>query len=180
MSLAIYKFISIFVSRAIFSSTIYKYKIAKMQDKEQIIGYLEETLSGVIAGAQQHFMHATINKHNGFNKIGDRMMQESTEEMNGAGKFIKRIIELGGVPDVQPEKWPVLMNIEEQLKVEFREQEMALSALNGIIKAIENDDVSRQLFQEYLMEETNHTHWLKQQLDLIASIGLQNYLASQI
>lgn len=151
-----------------------------MQDREQIIGYLQEILSGLIAGAQQHFMHATINKHNGFNKLGDRMMQESTEEMNSASKYIKRMIELGGVPKVQPEKWPVLMNIEEQLKVEFGEQEMALSALNGIITAIEDDDVTRQLFQEYLMEETNPTHWLKQQLDLIASIGLQNYLTSQI
>lgn len=151
-----------------------------MKDREQIIGYLQKTLSGVIAGAQQHFMHASINKHNGFNKLADRMMQENSEEMNGAGKFIKRIIELGGVPNVQAEEWPVLMNIEEQLKVEFEEQKMALDAIDGIIKAIEDDDVTRQLFQEYLMEETNHTHWLKQQLDLIASIGLQNYLASQI
>ena len=151
-----------------------------MKNREQIIGYLQETLSGVIAGAQQHFMHATINKHNGYNKLGDRMMEENTEEMDGARKFINRIIELGGVPNVQPEKWPVLMNIEEQLKVEFEEQEMALSALNGIIKAIEDDDVTKQLFQKYLMEETDHKHWLKQQLDLIESIGLQNYLASQI
>lgn len=108
------------------------------------------------------------------------MLFESKEEMDGASKFIQRIIELGGIPEVQPEQWPVLMDVEEQLKVEYEEQEMALTALNGIINSISGDDATKQLFQEYLQEETAHTQWLKQQLDLIKSIGLPNYLASQI
>lgn len=151
-----------------------------MKNKKQTIEYLQQTLSGVISGSQQHFIHGTINKSRGFNKLADRMIKESQEEMNGGSKFINRIIELGSVPDVQPEKWPILTDIHEQLKVEYQEQEMALTKLNDIIKSINDDEVTKNLFQEYLFEETNHTRWLKQQLDLIKGIGLQNYLASQV
>lgn len=52
--------------------------------------------------------------------------------MDGGNKFIKKRIELGGVSAFNPEKCSVLMNVEEQLKGEIEEQEMALNALNGI------------------------------------------------
>lgn len=151
-----------------------------MKNKNQTIEYLQKTLSGIMAGSQQHFFHAIINRQKGFNKLAERMLLESKEEMDGASVFIQRIIELGGIPEVQPEKWPVLMDVQEQLNIEYAEQELALTALNGIINSISDDDATKQLFQEYLQEETAHTQWLKQQLDLIKSIGLQNYLASQI
>ena len=151
-----------------------------MKQQENIIRHLQATLSGIIAGAQQHYMHATINKHRGFNKLSDRMMHENAKEMAEAARFIHRIIDLGGIPDVQFEKWPVHMNIEEQLKVEYQEQLMALQVLNKIIASIEDDNVTKQLFQDYIADEAGHTQWLKQQLDLIESIGLKNYLSNQI
>lgn len=151
-----------------------------MKNQEMTIRYLQETLSGIIAGAQQHYMHATINKHRGFNKISERMFEENAKEMNDATVFINRIIELGAIPDVSPQKWPIDMDIENQLKTEYEEQKMALEALDHIIINIENDDVTRQIFQNYLMDEYQHTQWLKQQLDLIGAIGKQNYLSNQI
>jgi len=155
-------------------------KINKMKNQETTINVLQATLSGIIAGAQQHFMHANINKYRGFNKLANRMLEENAKEMAEAGTFINRIIELGRIPDVNPEKWPVHMDIESQFKTEYEEQKMALDALNSIISNIEDDYVTKEIYQKYLLDEANHTKWLKQQIDLMESIGLQNYLANQI
>lgn len=151
-----------------------------MKNKETTINFLQEVLSGIMAGVQQHYVHATINKQSGFNKLGDRMLEESSKELNEAGIFVNRIIELGGVPTVKPQEVLILMNIEEQFKTELKEQVFALDALEKIIATIDNDDVTKRIFQDYLADEAEHTTWLKQQIKLIDSVGLKNYLATQI
>jgi bacterioferritin len=151
-----------------------------MKDQKQTIEYLQEILSGIMAGAQQHFMHATINKQRGFHKLGDHMLEENASEMAESASFVNRIIELGGVPSIKPEKFEIQMEIESQLKVEYQEQLAAMEFLNTIIDSIQKDQLTLDLIQKYTIDEAAHTNWLKQQLDLIAAIGLQNYLASQV
>ncbi len=42
------------------------------------------------------------------------------------------------------------------------------------------DYVSRELFEDILESEEEHIDWLEIQLDLIARVGLQNYMQSQM
>jgi bacterioferritin len=42
------------------------------------------------------------------------------------------------------------------------------------------DYISRELFEGILESEEEHIDWLEIQLDLIARIGIQNYMQSQI
>lgn len=42
------------------------------------------------------------------------------------------------------------------------------------------DNGSRELLEEILKDEEDHTNWLEAQLSLIEQVGLDNYLAQQI
>lgn len=42
------------------------------------------------------------------------------------------------------------------------------------------DNGSRELLEEILKDEEDHTNWLETQLSLIEQVGVDNYLAQQI
>jgi len=61
--------------------------------------------------------------------------------------------------------------------------DMELDAIPELRAAIaycesHKDFVSRDLFERILISEEEHVDWLETQLDLIDSIGAQNYLQS--
>ncbi|HML65173.1 MAG TPA: ferritin-like domain-containing protein [Dysgonomonas sp.] len=151
-----------------------------MENKEKTLQLLEEVASGILGGAQQHFIHATINIQKGYVKLGNRMMDEYNEEMVNVAKIINRIIELGGTPDFEITPYPVYPEVENQLRNECQQQYEGLKELEQSLRAAEPDIVTKDFFTDYMIEETAHAIWLKQQVDFIESIGIQNYLAKQI
>src|SRR3972149_5646708 len=58
----------------------------------------------------------------------------------------------------------------------------AVSKYNeSVLLAVElKDEGSRALFEEHLKSEEDHLLWSEQQLDQIAQIGIDNYLANQV
>jgi bacterioferritin len=110
------------------------------------------------------------------------MMDEYNEEMANVAKIINRILELGGTPTtLKAASYPAIYTeAESQLRNECQEQFEGLEQLEQMIQATELDIVTKDFFVDYMKEETAHATWLKQQVDLIESIGLQNYLAKQL
>ena len=151
-----------------------------MGDNEKILQLLQEITSGILSGSQQHFIHATINIQKGYVKLGNRMMDEYNEEMAFAAKIIDRILYLGGVPEFKSTSYPVYPEVESQLKNECRQQFEGLEELEKSIYITEPDIVTNDRLRDYMKEEAAHATWLKQQVDLIESIGIQNYLTKQL
>lgn len=151
-----------------------------MGDKEKVLKLLQEVISGVLNGAQQHFIHATINIQKGYVKLGNRMMDEYNEEMAAAAKIIDRILELGGIPEFKITPYPVYPEVESQLKNECRQQFEGLEELEQSICVAEPDIVTNDLLKDYMKEEAAHATWLKRQVELIGLIGIQNYLTKQL
>lgn len=151
-----------------------------MEDKEKIVQLLQEVASGVLSGVQQHFIHATMNIQKGYVKLGNHMMDEYNEEMAAVAKIIHRILELGGIPEFKVTPYLVYPEVESQLKNECRQQFEGLEELEQMIHTVELDIVTKELLKDYMKEETAHATWLKQQVELIGALGIQNYLAKQL
>jgi bacterioferritin len=72
--------------------------------------------------------------------------------------------------------------VEECLRCDLQLEMRAHPDLKAAIAYCESckDYVSRELFEEILESEEEHIDWLETQLDLIAKVGIANYLQSQM
>jgi bacterioferritin len=73
-------------------------------------------------------------------------------------------------------------NVEECLRCDLQLEMRGHPDLKAAIAYCESsqDYVSRELFEEILESEEEHIDWLETQLELIAKIGTENYLQSQM
>ena len=144
------------------------------------IQVLQSILSGLLAGAQMHYVHAQINKQRGFGKLASRMLEEYEEEMGSVAEVINHLRRLGGTIEVKPEAVTIYPDVEEQIRREYELQHQGVAELEATIKSAELDMGTDNHLQSYLDDETKHEAWLKQQVKLIELLGIANYLAKQI
>ena len=119
----------------------------------------------------------------GFEKLNDKVYHESIDEMKHADLLIERILFLEGLPNLQKlGKLLIGENPEEMLKCDLQLEQDALPLLKETIAYCENiaDYISRELFENILASEEEHIDWLETQLELIETVGSQNYLQSQM
>jgi bacterioferritin len=102
--------------------------------------------------------------------------------MKHADKLAERILFLDGLPNFQLlGKLRIGENVEEMLKCDYALELEALGQLKGAIAHCEKvqDYVSRDLFSEILENEEEHVDTLEKQFDMIARMGLPNYIQLQ-
>jgi bacterioferritin len=124
-----------------------------------------------------------MNKNKGYTKLAKYLHAESIGEMKHADAVIERILFFDGVPDLQKYmKINVGANVEEMLKHDLALEFSAVERLNrGIEIATRNkDNGSRELMEKILVSEEDHIDWIEAQQNIIAEIGIANYLAQQI
>jgi bacterioferritin len=103
--------------------------------------------------------------------------------MKHADQLIERILFLEGVPNLQRlGKINVGETVKEQFEVDLQLEYAAVDRLrNGIaLCRDEKDEVSREMLEHILEGEEEHADWLETQLELIKTIGEQNYLAEKM
>jgi bacterioferritin len=119
----------------------------------------------------------------GLNRLADKHYRESIGEMKHAEMLIDRIIFLEGVPEIA--RYDVIkvgVDVKEQLENDLALETRGVKTYNEAMNlAIQlKDNGSRDLMSEILHDSEEHVDWLESQLNLIETIGLQNYLAEQI
>ena len=118
----------------------------------------------------------------GLSLLAKHEYEESLDEMRHADRLIKRILVLGGLPNLQ-DLGKVLVGedvndvLDCELKLELRARPDLQSAIARCEKV--SDYVSRELFEQILESEEQHIDWLQTQLRLIAQMGLENYIQLQ-
>lgn len=148
-----------------------------------IIALLNEVLTGELTAINQYFCHAKMCANWGFTRLAHKIRHESIDEMKHAEALIDRVLYLGGVPNLQRiGKINIGETVAEQLEVDLALEHEALPRLNAGIAACRDagDNGTRALLEDILRSEEEHVDWLEAQLDLIAQVGLQNYLAQQM
>jgi bacterioferritin len=154
-----------------------------MKGDPNIIRLLNAQLTNELTAVNQYFLHARIYKHWGLEKLGKKEYEESIGEMKHADKLIDRILMLDALPNLQDlHKLLIGEHTEEMLDCDLQLEKAAQVTLKEGVLASEQaaDYVSRELFVMILEDTEEHIEWLETQLELIAKIGIQNYLQSQM
>ena len=141
---------------------------------------LKEFAKGWFGNSQQQSIHAQLLKQRGFGKLGDKIMAESEEEWNEAKKVNERLIELGETPVVDVEIYPVITDVKEMLEYDCKDSAEALPMMSKSLALFEDDYVSKNMIQQFIVDEQEHFNWVRQHLSLIEEIGMENYLIEQL
>jgi bacterioferritin len=154
-----------------------------MQGDPQVIQHLQAQLRNELTATNQYFLHYRILKHWGLDKLAKKEYEESIGEMKHADRLMERILMLDGLPNLQDlGKLLVGEDVPEILACDLRSERGAQAAVKEGIAHCESvrDYVSREILEDILQDTEEHIDFLETQLDLLAKVGLQNYLQSQM
>jgi bacterioferritin len=154
-----------------------------MQGDPQVIQHLQAQLKNELTATNQYFMHYRILKHWGFDKLAKKEYEESIGEMKHADQLMERILVLDALPNLQDlGKLLVGEDVPEILDCDLRSERGAQATIKAGIAHCESvqDYVSREILAHILEDTEEHIDWLETQIDLVAKVGLQNYLQSQM
>ena len=154
-----------------------------MKGKPEVIEVLAKMLKEELGAISQYFIHAEMCETWGYKKLSDHTKKESINEMKHAEKLIERILFLEGTPNLNDmPKLVVGKEVKSQFQNDLTLEKNAVAEYNAVIAVCRKagDNASAELLQVILADEEEHVDFLEEQLGLIDSIGIQNYLAQQV
>ncbi len=153
-----------------------------MKGDAKVIEFLNEALRNELTAVNQYWLHYRMLDNWGVARLADFERHESIDEMKHADKLSERILFLDGLPNFQLlGRLRIGETVEEILKADLELEYEALPLLKDAIAYSESvrDYVSRDLFADILESEEEHVDVLEKQFDMIARMGIENYIQLQ-
>ena len=150
-----------------------------MQGDAQVIDFLNKALTNELTAINQYWLHYRMLDHWGIQKLAEFERHESIDEMKHADTLADRILFLDGLPNFQAlHKLKVGETVEEILRADLALELEAIPLLKEAVAHCETvrDYVSREVFERILESEEEHVDFLERQFDMIARMGLENYI----
>jgi len=157
--------------------------MSEMKVNAEMVKHLNIILKNELTAINQYFLHSRMLKIQGIHRLAAKEYEESIDEMKHADQLIYRILFIGGLPNLQDlGKLMIGEKPEEMLRADLT---MEYDNHKDLLKAHEvaqetGDVVSEVLLEDILKSEEDHIDWLKQQIRLIESMGVENYLQTQV
>ena len=154
-----------------------------MKGNAKVLHYLNETLKAELTAINQYFLHGSMCKNWGYERMAKKQKEEAVEEMKHAEALLDRILFLEGTPNMT-DMFPIKVgaNIKQQLQNDLTLEMDAIPRLNAAVKLSTEvgDNASRELFKQILVDEEEHVDYLEAQLGMIKEMGLELYLSQQM
>jgi len=155
-------------------------EIVKM-DVDKLINLLNKALSDEWLAYYQYWIGAKVVKGPMKDAVIAELILHATEELSHAELVSTRIIQLGGVPVLSPEKWMKLTNcgyeapddpyVEEVLNQNIKGEQCAIKVYNNLLDITrEGDPVTYNIVLTILSQEVEHEEdltALKEDLELM-------------
>src|SRR5699024_2105039 len=145
-----------------------------MKGDATVINYLQTALKLELTAVNQYFLHARMYDDMGLYELGKHEYDESIDEMHHADRFIKRILFLEALPNLQDlGKLRIGETAKEMLECDLAAEDEGHAHYKEAIKVCENagDYASRDLLVDILADEEEHIDYIETQLGLIKSMG---------
>jgi len=156
--------------------------VASVAGDTKVIAFLNLVLKNELTSINQYFLHSRMLADWGLSELAKHEYEESVDEMRHADRLIKRVLFLGGLPNLQDlGKLMIGENVAEVIGCDLKLEQRSYPDLKDAIAHCEavRDYVSRELFVAILESEEEHIDWLQTQLRLIEQMGIQNFVQLQ-
>ena len=154
-----------------------------MQGDPSVLELLNDVLTAELTAVNQYFLHAKLCHHWGYERLADKIRNESIDEMKHVESLTDRILYLDGLPNYQ-RLFSVRVGetVAEQFELDLQTEREAIKRLNdGIATCVGvGDNGTRELLAHMLVDEEEHADWLETQLEAIRQIGVEHYLNAQL
>ncbi|MBQ9045881.1 MAG: hypothetical protein IJ112_08055 [Oscillospiraceae bacterium] len=149
--------------------------------KEKILEGLQIIVTDLAQQADGHQLQSRVFASEGFTKLADKYAEHAEEERGYVQQCIDRILDLGGEVKLEAKKaGPVLKDPVEWVKYDLQVSRDGLAWLAGLVEEARADYTTFDILKKYYQDEEEDMYWGEQQLDLIACIGVQNWLIRQL
>ena len=154
-----------------------------MQGDPQVIEYLNKGLRHELTAINQYWLHYRLLDNWGLSDMAKQWRKESIEEMHHADRFTDRILFLDGFPNMQVlDPLRIGQNVKEIIDCDLAAEMSARALYQEAATHCHSvkDYVTRDLFENLMMDEEHHIDFLETQLDLINRIGLELYTQKHV
>ncbi len=154
-----------------------------MKGNDKVIETLNHLLADELTAINQYMVHSEMCANWGYERLHEMIEKRAITEMKHAEKLIARILFLEGIPIVSKlNEIHIGAEVPAQLQNDLDAELGAVKMYNeGIRLCMEvGDGGSRELLEDILEDEEEHTDLLEAQLDQIKQMGLAHYLAQQV
>ena len=154
-----------------------------MQADPRIIELLNKVLTFELTAINQYFLNARMCRNWGYERLAERHMAISKDEMRDTEELIDRVLFLEGLPNLQRLNHVAVGETPlEQMRLALDLERTALRNLHdGIALCVEvGDQGTREFLAGMLAEEEAHCDYWETQLAAVDAVGEANYLAQQL